>query len=181
MASIPITRDSLLRQLVQVAADDADLRASLPMGVDLADPAVLAGHVASTARGLADFAQGLNPAQSDAVAAKIGAALAENTRPEPIGPLAQGAAAATLTGRTPLRVRSGLRYTLSTDAEHTVLRVLDKTVTMPTAADTALKMVLTASGFTPDELPALDPDEQLTLTRQLLREGIVVPAQPPSV
>jgi bifunctional lysine-specific demethylase and histidyl-hydroxylase NO66 len=175
----PVTRDSLLRQLVQVAADDANLRASLPMGVDLADPAVLAGHVAATARALAEFAEGLNPAQSDAVAMKIGATLAENTRPEPIGPLAQGAAAATLTGLTPLRVRSGLRYALSTDAEHAVLRVLDKTVTMSATADTALKTVLSGGRFTPHELPALDPDEQLALARQLLREGIVVPAQTP--
>ncbi len=176
----PVSRNSLLRQLLQVAADDADLRASLPMGVDLADPAVLAGHVAATARALAEFAQGLTPAQSDEVALKVGATLAENTRPEPIGPLAQGAAAATLTGRTPLRVRSGLRYALSTDAEHALLRVLDKTVTMPAGVDTALKTVLSGGGFTPQDLPALDADEQLALARQLLREGVVVPAQSPT-
>ena len=175
----PVSRNSLLRQLVLIAADDADLRASLPMGVDLADPAVLGAHVAATAQALADFADNLTPAQSDTVALQVGATLAENTRPEPIGPLAQGAAAAALTGLTPLRARAGLRWALSTDADHAVLRVLDKTVTMPVGADTALKAVLSGGAFTPAELPVLDPDAQLALARQLLREGVVVPAQTP--
>jgi hypothetical protein len=30
--------------------------------------------------------------------------------------------------------------------------------------------------FTPAELPGLEPEEQLTLTRRLLREGVLVPA-----
>ena len=173
----PVSRNSLLRQLLAVAADDANLRACLPMGVDLADPAVLASHVAATARALAEFAQALTPAQSDAVALGVGVTLAENTRPEPIGPLAQGAAAAGLTARTPLRVRAGLRYAFSIEAETVVLRVLDKTVTMPAAVDTALTAVLRGAGFTPSDLPGLDPDGQLDLARRLLREGIVVPAR----
>jgi bifunctional lysine-specific demethylase and histidyl-hydroxylase NO66 len=175
----PVSRNSLVQQLLHVAADDPHLRASLPMGVDLADPGVLAGHVAATARALAEFAENLTSAQSDAVATRVGVTLAENTRPEPIGPLAQGTAASTLTLQTPLRARAGLRFALNTDAEFAVLRVLDKTVRMPAASDTALKAVLTGGGFTPAELPALEPDEQLALVRQLLREGVVVPAQTP--
>ena len=97
----PVTRNTVLRNLLQIAADDPQLRASLPMGVDLADPAVLAAQVSATARALATFAERLTPAQADAVAGRVGAALAENTRPEPIGPLAQGAAAAALTSATP--------------------------------------------------------------------------------
>jgi bifunctional lysine-specific demethylase and histidyl-hydroxylase NO66 len=176
----PVTRNTLLRNLLQVAADDPQLRTSLPMGVDLADPAVLATHVNATAQALAAFAERLTPAQADCVAGKVAAALAENTRPEPIGPLAQGAAAAALTSTTPLRVRAGLRYRLTVDGENVRLRVIDKTVTMPANVDTALKLVLSAASFTPDELPGLSSAEQLTLARQLLREGVIVPRETPA-
>jgi hypothetical protein len=52
---------------------------------------------------------------------------------------------------------------------------------MSATVDTALKTVLSGGRFTPHELPGLDPDEQLALARQLLREGIVVPAQTPAI
>jgi ribosomal protein L16 Arg81 hydroxylase len=40
----------------------------------------------------------------------------------------------------------------------------------------ASDLVVGASAFTPAELPGLEPEEQLTLTRRLLREGVLVPA-----
>ena len=171
----PLTRTTLLRRLVEAAASEPALRQSLPMGVDLADPAVLSGHLAQTARALADFAAHLDPARTDAVAAEIGALLAEDTRPEPIGPLAQAAASAALTASTPLRLRAGLRHRLDHVEGEVVLRVLDKTVTLPSATGPALKLILAGQPFGPGELAGLDPAERLTLARRLLREGIVVP------
>lgn len=172
----PLTQNTLLRHLVEVAGADAALRTSLPMGVDLSDPAVLAGHLAQTAEALAAFARRSDPGRADAVAARIGAALAADTRPEPLAPLAQGAAAAALTTHTRLRLRGGLRYRLETAAEQITLRVIDKSIRMPIAVEPALKQILARAEFSPGELVGIDPEEQLVLSRRLLREGVVVPA-----
>ena len=85
----PITRNTLLHQLIDAAGSDIELRKSLPMGVDLSDPAVLAPHLAATAAALADFAANLPVAQSDLVASSIGSMLSAHTRPgtdQPAGP-----------------------------------------------------------------------------------------------
>ena len=175
----PVTHNALLRRLVDAVGADEAFRASLPMGADLADPAVLAPHLAETAQRLAQFVHHLTPQLSERVAADVGAALAEDTRPEPIGPLAQGAAAATLTGDTAVRARSGLRYALTIDQDACALRVLDKTITLPVSVAGALPTVLDGATFTPDQLPGLDGEGGLTLVRRLLGEGVVVPAGPP--
>jgi lysine-specific demethylase/histidyl-hydroxylase NO66 len=175
----PITRNTLLHQLIDAAGGDIELRRSLPMGTDLSDPAVLAPHLAATAAALAEFASHLPRAQSELVATSIGSMLSAHTRPEPISPLAHGAASANLTADTPLRVRAGLRYRLTDDGEQVTLRIIDKTLRMPVQIGTALKLVLSGAPFTPADLPGLEPDEQLVLARRLLREAVAVPATSP--
>ena len=40
----------------------------------------------------------------------------------------------------------------------------------------AVRVAVDGIPFTPADLPGLEPEEQLTLTRRLLREGLIVPA-----
>lgn len=175
----PVTRNALLRELIDATAADPALRASLPMGVDLADPEVLAEHLRATALALGEFAARIEARQVDAVAAKIGAALAGATRPEPIAPLAQSAVAASMDETTPLRARAGLRYSLTERADEVVvLSFLDRTLTLPVDARAGLLWALTSPHFTPAQLPGLDRDGQLVLARRLVGEALVVPASP---
>ncbi|MCW2528270.1 MAG: Cupin 4 family protein [Pseudonocardiales bacterium] len=171
----PLTQNSLLQRLVEVVGTGDGLRGSLPMGVDLSDPAVLGPQLAEVAHRLAEFAAELNPQQTQQIATKMGAALAEDTRPEPIGPLAQGAAAASLTGRTRLRVRSGLRYAFTAEPDRCTLQIVDRTITLPAIAHEAMPAILDGVEFVVDELAGLGPSSQRTLVLQLLREGVVVP------
>jgi lysine-specific demethylase/histidyl-hydroxylase NO66 len=171
----PVTRHTLVRNLLEAAQDDAELRSSLPMGTDLADPDVLAPHLAATIDALRKF---LDDADTADIASRVGAGLRRGTRPEPIGPLAQLAAAEALDLRTPLRMRIGLRPGVTLDETQVHLAIIDRTVHLPRAAEDAVKMVLSGIVFTPDELPGLDPVEQLTVARRLLREGVLVPAMP---
>ena len=171
-----ITRHDIVHELLDAITRDPRLRASLPMGVDLADPSVLAPVVAETTRALAEVARDLISARGPDVATAIARRLTDDTRPEPLAPLRQGTLAATLTARTRVRARTGLRYSLTTGALCT-LHVLDKTVTLPGAAADALTVVLDGPPFTAGELPGLDDDERLALVRQLLRDGIVVAAE----
>lgn len=172
----PITRAALVSELLAAVKTDPRLRSSLPAAVDLADPATLAPHLRNTLAALTDLVNDGGDELTARVAAGLGATLAAGTRPEPIAPLAQAGLLAALTLDTVLRLRAGLRYTLSSDDAGVQLRVLDKTLTMPATVETALKTVLSGATFRPADLPGLDADEQLVLARRLLRQAVVVPA-----
>jgi hypothetical protein len=167
----PVTRYQLARHLLDVAQDDAALRTSLPMGVDLTDPAVLAEHLRATADALtAD----VNRADAAEIARRVGTDLMRRTRPEPIGPLAQLAAADALDADTALVLRAGLRLRVETGPDAVRLVLLDRTVELPAAAAEAVKTITSAgAAFTPAELPGLDADDQLTVCRRLVREGVL--------
>jgi bifunctional lysine-specific demethylase and histidyl-hydroxylase NO66 len=169
----PVTRHRLVREILAGAKGTRELRRSLPMGVDLGDPSVLAPEVAATVAALREHVDAAEPAP---IAAAVAADLRELTRAEPLAPLAALAAAANLGPGTALRLRRGLRAAVSADGDAVTVRLIDTTVRFPVAAQAALKFVLDAAGFTPEQLPGLEPDEQLVIARRLLREGIVVPA-----
>ena len=169
----PVTRFQLVRHLLDAAQDDPALRTSLPAAVDLGDPAVLGPQLAETIKALHAY---LDSVPAERVARQVASRLMGQTRPAPIGPLAQLAAAAGLTARTPLRLRAGLRWTLREDAEHVTIVLLDSSIALPVAAAPALKIVLAGEPFVPGELPGLDDADQLTVSRRLLREGVVAPA-----
>jgi lysine-specific demethylase/histidyl-hydroxylase NO66 len=169
----PVTRYQLVRHLLDAAQDDPELRTSLPMGADLSDPDVLAPHLAATVDALRSF---LDSAEPTTVAGRVGSRLQRDTRAEPIGPLAQLATAAALDGRTALRARAGLRPSVVVVDDEVRIKILDRTVSLPKAAGSAVKTMLSGSAFTPDELPGLDPEEQLIVARRMVREGILVPA-----
>jgi ribosomal protein L16 Arg81 hydroxylase len=171
----PVTRYQLVRHLLDLVQDDRELRRSLPMGVDLADPTALGDEFAATVDALHACIDAVSPA---AVARRVGTSLMQRTRPEPIGPLGQLGAADSLSGHTPVRLRAGLRVRLDGGADELRLVLLDRTITLPPAAADAMKTVLAGSPFTPDELPGLDSDGRLDVVRRLLREGVLVPAIP---
>ena len=169
----PISRYQLVRHLLELAQDDPQLRASLPMGVDLSDPAVLADQLAPTLAALHERLDSIPPAD---VARRVGNDLMHRTRPEPIAPLRQLDAAAALTPATSVRLRAGLRARCDTVGAQLQLVLLDRTITLPAEVADAVKAVLSGVPTTPTDLPGLDADAQLVLVARLLREGVVVPA-----
>jgi hypothetical protein len=147
------------------------LRAPLPVGVDLADPSVLAEHAEET---VALLGAKLTDVPVPRLAEAVGADLQRRTRPEPVGPLAHLAAAADLHADTPVRLRAGSRIRVDHSGDQLRLVLVDRSITIPVAASEAVRVALAGAPFTPAELPALDPDEQLVLVRRLLREGVLV-------
>ena len=172
----PITRYELVRQVLDAAQQDDALRASLPVGVDLGDPGVLAPELAVTLDALRAY---LDRVPVEGIARGVADRLAAQTRPEPLAPLAQLAAADALGPDTALRMRSALRYRVSEAADRVEVRTLDRTLSLPLSAAPALKMALSGEVFTPAELPGLDADEQLTVARRLVRAGLLVIAGHP--
>lgn len=161
-----LTRYQLVRHLLTLAKDDAQLRTSLPMGVDLGDPAVLAPYLGDTLSALRGF---LDDAGADGVAELIAGDLMRQTRPAPLGPLAQLAAADAVDETTLLRLRRGLRYAI----DGATLRLLDASVPLPRGGEDAMKVVLAGGQFAPRDLPGLAPADALAFARTLLRAGVV--------
>lgn len=170
----PVSRYQLVRHLLELAQDDPQLRTSLPMGVDLSDPTVLSDELARTVAALHERVDSIAAAD---VARRVGTDLMRRTRPEPIGPLAQLTLAAELTADTAVQLRRGLRLRHESGADEVRLILLDRTVTLPGPASDSIKLVLSGASFTPATLPGLDADEQLTLARRLVREGVLVAAR----
>ena len=180
----PLTRYQLARFLLDAVQEDPELRSSLPMGADLADPETLAPHLAATVAALQTALERVSAPQ---IAERVATNLMQRTRPEALGPLAQLAAANRLTAGTPLRRRGALRLRVTTagrehageeSAGDAPVRIvlLDRTIELPASTAQAVGVATGPNVFTPADLPGLEPQDQLTLTRRLLREGVVVPA-----
>ncbi|HST65474.1 MAG TPA: cupin domain-containing protein [Mycobacteriales bacterium] len=170
-----VTRYALVQALTALAAEEPELRASLPLGVDVADPDQLGPDLAATVEALVGWLGKADPA---AVADRVRRRVWTATRPEPVGPLAQAAAARSVTDATVVRVRGGLRHRLRPAEGGTVtLELPDRTLSLPAGTADALRALLSGQVLAVTDLPGLDAADGRTLVTRLLRESVVVPAQ----
>jgi hypothetical protein len=154
------------------AVADPELRASLPLGVDLADPDAVRADVAAVVRGLTGWLERTDPA---AVADRLRARTWSQVRPQPVAPLAQATAAAALTAGTVLRVRPRLRCLLREPVGDRVQLVAGRrTHDLPAATRPAVAALLAAGELKVGDLPGLDAADRLTLARRLVTEAVAV-------
>ena len=170
-----VTRYALVEAITALAAEEPELRASLPLGVDVADPDQLSADLAATVEALAGWLGKLDPA---AVADRVRRRVWTATRPEPVGPLAQAAAAGSVEAVSTVRVRAGLRHRLRpAEGGFLTLELPDRAIRLPAATEAALRALLSGQVLAAGELPGLDPADGRTLLARLLRESVVVPVQ----
>ena len=92
-----------------------------------------------------------------------------------MAPLAQATAAAALTADTVLRLRPRLRCVLREPAGDRVQLVAGRrSHDLPATVRPALAALLDAGELEVGDLPGLDPADQLTLARRLVREAVAV-------
>ena len=170
----PVTRwaaaESALDLVRTLAADDPELRSSLPLGLDLADPAAVRDDVAAVLAGLQDWLGRVDPAE---VADRLRARTWAQVQPEPVAPLAQSAAAAALTAETVLRLRRRLRCALRDAADGRVTLLAGRrTHSFPGEVRPALTALLAAGELKVGDLPGLDAADRVTLARRLVTEAV---------
>jgi len=170
----PVTRwsaaESALDLVRSLAADDPQLRGSLPLGLDLSDPAAVRDDMATVIAGLRDWLGRLDP---DQVADRLRAQTWAQVRPEPVAPLAQSTAATALADDAVLRVRRRLRCALRNGPDGQVTLLAGRrTHSFPGDVREALAALLAAGELTVADLPGLDPADRLTLARRLVTESI---------
>lgn len=171
-----LTAYDLARELISGAADDRELRRSLPMGLDVTDLDAMAGHLKDAAARLAASVAHADAGELTALAGRVGRRQAGESRPAPMPPLAQLDLLRELDAATPLVLRSGLQPIIRNSGDRVVADVLDTTIGWPAVVGPALRHALSGNLFRADGLPGLDADEQLVMARRLVREGIVVGA-----
>ncbi|MEV0156511.1 cupin domain-containing protein [Micromonospora sp. NPDC050686] len=170
-----LTRYALVEELLALAAEDPRLRAGLPFGTDVADPDAIEPELTETVEALRDWLLRADPA---AVAAGLRQRAWPAARPAPIRPLAQAAALATVEAGTRIAPRGGLRWQLIATGDGKVaLRLSDRTLTLPSQCEPALRRLLAGEPVRVGDLPGLDDDaDRVTLARRLLKEAVAVPA-----
>ncbi len=170
----PITRYAVVEALTQLASDEPELRASLPVGVDVSDPGSLADEIATTVRALVKRLDAAEPAE---VAARVRGRAWSATRPAPLGPVGQLDAIGRLGQESVVRRRASLRYRLRPGPADTeaMLELPDRTIRLPASTRPAVEMLLTGGPVAVRDLPGLEPAERLVLVRRLLREAVAVP------
>jgi hypothetical protein len=168
-----LTRHDVLREVLTRAETAESLRAALPLGVDLSDPAVVADLVTGALADLAGFA-GADPDQATQVAGRLARRVQDSTRPEPIAPLATVNSAASMHEATTVSLRHGLPGRVVARGTQVALVLPAKSITLPAEAADALTAVLTGEPVRAGDLPGLDPASALVVARRLVREGVLV-------
>ncbi len=167
----PVTRHAVLESMLAIVADSPELRTSLPMGIDVSDPAAVAADVQATVAAVTDRLRSISPAD---VAARLGDRLVDTNRPGPVAPLAQAAALDRLDLGSVLVARNHLRHVVSTDRDEVVLRLPHRTLRLPASSGKAVRALLDGERLQVAELPDLEPDDALVLARRLVSEAVVV-------
>ncbi|HZN19137.1 MAG TPA: cupin domain-containing protein [Micromonosporaceae bacterium] len=170
-----LTRYAIVEALLATASEVPALRAGPPLGADLTDPAQLRPELAAAVAALRDW---LDRADPQAVAAALRQRVWTATRPAPIRPLAQAAAAEAVHRDTVLAPRRGLRWRLVPEGpDRVALELPDRTLSLPAYCAEAVCALLGGPEVRAGDLPGLDPADRLVLARRLLREAVAVPAE----
>ncbi|RXZ72369.1 cupin domain-containing protein [Agromyces albus] len=165
------TRADLVDALLSQVGDNAALRASLPLGLDLRDPEALAPIVEQTVQALIETLQQTDASQPTAtLSSRFDAA----TRAEPVAPLATLEALATLDASTPVRWRESLSVHITTVEDRVRIVARTKTLSLPIEAEQAVRRLAAGDVVTARELPGLDAESAAVVVRRLVREGFVV-------
>jgi ribosomal protein L16 Arg81 hydroxylase len=171
-----MTGVDVLRAVVDQLADDADLRRSLPMGIDPTDRDEMTATATKVIARLTETLRDRSPGLDEDVAAGLTRRHAERTRPVAVRPLAMLAAferAATIT----VGWRHGLIATVERDLGRVALHLPDRTISFPETCEDALAALHRGATLSAAELPGLDAADGEVVIRRLLREAVVVPVR----
>jgi ribosomal protein L16 Arg81 hydroxylase len=172
-----LTHLDVLSAVVDTLGMDGEFRKSLPMGIDATDGDEMAATASKIMAQVVEAVRDRAADLSDGAAARLSQRHAERTRPVAVRPLAFLDAAETADAIS-VRWRHGLVGALKNRDGRVVLRLPDRTMTFPESCAAAIDTLYRGLIADADTLPGLDHADSTVLIRRLLREAVVVPAQP---
>ena len=175
-----ITTYDVVRAIVDELAGMEQLRGSLPMGVDLTSTDEVAAIAQKTVAILSDALRDAPSAVAEGAGGRVSRTFAERTRPVAVRPLATVVAAENLDGATVVQWRHALTGRLVPRGDGVRLRLRDRNIDFPASCAQALEALRGGTPIAAGALPGLDADDGVVLARRLLREAVVVVANPVS-
>lgn len=173
-----LTRVDVVRAAVaRVAESVAELRSSLPVGIDPTDHASLEAEATKALLAFADELRDRAHEWGDGVATDLTREFASRTRPTAVRPLATLDAMAN-PGARRVRLRHGLIATVSADTDRVHLHLTGRTISFPAICSAAIHHLVDGAAADVTSLPGLDEADSTVLLRRLLREAVVVPVAP---
>jgi ribosomal protein L16 Arg81 hydroxylase len=167
------TRYALVEAVLAAVASDPRLRTSLPIGLDLADPASIAPHLELVREVLHEAIDTVDP---PTIARAVRRRSWGGSRVEPVRPLAVAAFARHLGSGDVVRARRGPGAHIGSGPDGAIaLELPDRTISLPAATGPAMRALLTGDTCVVGDLPGLPEQDQIVLVRRLLHEGVVVP------
>jgi hypothetical protein len=163
--------DSLLREVVELATEEAWFREGLPVGY-ASDPATLTASLSERVEELRRF---LDKVDLGRVADRAARRFWSNRPPLLEGQLRQLLALDELDDTTEVGRRPGAICHLRVAGGHLQLLLGDRTLTMPASLEPAVRQILDAASFRAADLEQLDGPSRLVLVRRLVREGLLQP------
>ncbi len=165
-----VTWYDVVRTAADQLADDATLRASLPLGYG-EDPDAL---VAEVGRRLRRAADGLADVDAGEVVAGLLDGRRRQRRPARRGQLLELVGLDQIDDDTWIRRRDGLPVAMEATDGHTALRLPDRDVLLPAALSDLVGGLLDGRAHRVGDLAdRLDPDSRRVLVRRLVREGVL--------
>jgi ribosomal protein L16 Arg81 hydroxylase len=171
----PLTVLDVVQSTVDALASDTNFRTSLPMGIDPTDQGLMAAIVTKVMAELTETVQHNAGELSNISADRLSRRHARRTRPVAVRPLATMTAAAEA-GTGAVTWRRGLHAHIDHQADRSVLRLPDRTITFPALCGPAVDALRHGLVADATSLPGLDREDATVLLRRLLREAVVVPA-----
>ncbi|WP_410653789.1 cupin domain-containing protein [Amycolatopsis sp. cmx-4-54] len=169
-----VTTFALVEALTALVGSDERLRASLPLGIDVADPDQLDGHLKTIRE---DLIAALQAVPSEDVARFVRERAWTGNRPEPLPPIATAKLVLNVGEGDPVRRRQRLRFRIrNPENGRVVLELPDRDLTLPDSTSTALTALLDGKTWHVGQIPGLDLADQVVLVRRLLREGVLLAA-----
>ncbi|WP_341866895.1 cupin domain-containing protein [Amycolatopsis thailandensis] len=171
-----VTRFALVEAIAALVASDERLRVSLPLGIDVADPAALGPHIGAVRE---DLIAALTAVAPEDIARHVRGQVWTGNRPEPLAPIAAATFVSNLAAGDTVRRRGGLRFRVRDNGDgNVVLELPDRRLSLPSSTSIALTALLDGSTWTVGEIPGLSVDDQAVLVRRLLREGVLMATTP---
>jgi hypothetical protein len=164
--------NELLRQVVELATEEAWFREGLPVGF-ADEPGAL---TASLAERVAELRRFLDKVDLSRVADRAARRFWANRPPSLDGQLRLLLDLDELDDTTVLRRRPGATARLRVRGDRLELLLGDRTLTMPAGLEPAVRRLVDADRCAPADLAGLlDEPSRLVLTRRLVREGLLQP------
>nr|WP_261393004.1 cupin domain-containing protein [Rhodococcus sp. BP22] len=166
-------------QLIGLLADDAGLREPLPAGIDLTDSDALAPHID---RVLGSIGSILTDIRGDTelrrrIAKGLATRFVSATRPEPVQPLKTVAFMTSLDADSSVVWRRGLTASVDVDGGKVHLGLRGTTISLPVECSAAVIQLRAGKVCRVGDLAGLNTESAIVVTRRLLREGVLVPAE----